>query len=71
VGATHGGVVMKKKVKNEDQLSLFETNEPEEIKKPNVVDFARARFDQNPEMTQEEYKRWITFLVNVSLKSID
>jgi hypothetical protein len=57
--------------KDEAQLSLFENNEPEPKKKPSVVDFARARFEQNPEMTQEEYKRWIKFLVNVSLKSMD
>jgi len=53
------------------QLSLFETNEPEVKRKPNLVDFARARFEQNPDMDQEEYKRWIRFLVNASLRSMD
>ena len=64
---------MRKPQKNEAQLSLFENNEPlPSNKKPTtIVDFARARFEQNPDMDQEEYKRWIKFLIHTSLKSMD
>jgi hypothetical protein len=64
----------RRKEKDLRQLSLFESNEPPpEIlsnpkKEPTVVDFVRARFEANPEMNQEEYKRWIKILVNSSLK---
>ena len=37
-------------------------------KKPSVVDFVRARFEANPNMDPEEYKRWIKILINSSLK---
>ncbi len=62
---------MRKAEKNEDQLSLFESNEPPPAKKSSIVDFARARFEANPDMDQEEYKRWIKFLVNNSLRSME
>ena len=62
---------MRKHEKNEAQLSLFESNEPPPTKKPSIVDFARARFEQNPNMTQEEYKKWIKFLVTHSLRTLD
>lgn len=35
-----------------------------------VLDFVKARFEHGPEMTQEDYKRWIKILVHNSLKSI-
>lgn len=66
---------MTKKAKaREVQLSLFEPNEPvlpELPKNPTVLDFVKARFEHGPDMTQEEYKRWIKILINSSLKSID
>jgi hypothetical protein len=37
-------------------------------KAPSVVDFVRARFEANPNMDPEEYKRWIKILINSSLK---
>ncbi len=66
----------RKKEVNKAQLSLFETNEPHPLdeffpkKEPTVLDFVKARFENGPEMTQEEYKRWIKILINNSLKSI-
>jgi hypothetical protein len=76
---------MMRKEKNETQLSLFENLElpPEEStsdslfsspkprKKASILDFARARFEQDKPMDQEEYKKWIKFLIHHSLKSID
>jgi len=59
---------------------LFETdsspNSEEKIKEalpknPTVLDFIKARFEHGPDMTQEEYKRWIRVLVNHSLKRLD
>lgn len=64
----------------EFQLSLFSEEEiPEETrpknkepeKDPNVIDFIRARYEHGPEMTQEEYKRWIRILVNSSIKRLE
>ena len=69
-----GGVVMSKPYRDEAQLSLFEEpNEPFPItpKKPTVLEFVRARFEHGPDMTQEEYRRWIKILITNSLKSID
>jgi hypothetical protein len=64
--------MVKKKYKDDAQLSLFESNEPTPTKEPTtVLEFVRARFEKGPEMTQEEYKRWIKILVNNSLKSMD
>ena len=71
---------MRKKEKNTAQLSLFEeenTPEPSETPTPtlkptsSVLDFARKRFEQNPNMDQEEYRRWIRFLVNASIKRME
>ena len=62
---------MKKQEKNEAQLSLFESNEPPPCKKPSIVDMARSRFEQNSTMNQEEYKKWIKYLINYSLRSMD
>jgi len=63
----------QKKRPLETQLSLFET--PETTSTPaeptTVLDFVRARFEHGPEMTQEEYQRWIKILIHNSLKSID
>ncbi len=65
---------MKRHQANSAQLSLFEPNEepaPLPQKKPSIVDFARARFEQEDKpMTQEEYKKWIRFLVNNCFKSM-
>lgn len=61
----------KKKEKNELQLSLFEEADLAKLKEPTVLEFIRARFDHGPEMTQEEYKRWIKILVNKSIRSMD
>lgn len=49
--------MVQKKLK-EVQLSLFET-QPE----PSVLEFIKARFENGPEMSEEEYKRWIRILV--------
>ena len=62
----------KKIVPQEVQLSLFE--EPIESKppeKPSVLELVRARFEYGPEMTPEEYKRWIKILVNNSIKGME
>ncbi len=62
----------KKIQPQEVQLSLFEdTQEPQPLSKPTVLDFVRARFEYGPDMNQEEYKRWIKILINNSLKSMD
>ena len=71
--------MVKRKEKNDAQLSLFESNEPLPTlvphpptqtppKEPSVVDFVRAQFERNPDMTQEEYKRWIRILVQSSIR---
>jgi len=65
-------MVQKKHPLKETQLSLFEESPPEKPSEPTtVLDFVRARFEHGPEMTQEEYKRWIKILIHNSLKSID
>ena len=65
---------MRKKENNHAQLSLFECNDPPPVTKPSepttVLDFVRARFEHGPDMTQEEYKRWIKILISSSLRSI-
>ena len=62
---------MKKKIKNEEQLLLFEDH-PSHVKaeQPTMMEFIKARVDYGPEMTQEEYKRWIKILIHHSLKSM-
>jgi hypothetical protein len=61
----------RKQQQHVDQLSLFESNEPViPVKEPTVLEFVRARFEHGPDMTQEEYKRWIKVLVNHSIKSV-
>jgi hypothetical protein len=67
----------------EAQLSLFEANPSEPgpgesssfqtppRKDATVLDFLKARFESGPEMSQEEYRRWIKVLVNRSLKRLD
>ncbi len=62
---------MKKQQKNEAQLSLFEENNEAPLHKPTVLEFVRARFEYGPEMTQEEYKRWIKILIHHSLRSME
>jgi len=71
---------MSRKTTSARQLSLFDqTPEPlsdEKIKEslpknPTVLDFIKARFEHGPDMTQEEYKRWIRVLVNHSLKKLE
>jgi hypothetical protein len=75
---------MSRKTTSPLQLSLFEqtTSNPNEKtsedrikealpKNPTVLDFIKARFEHGPDMTQEEYKRWIRVLVNHSLKRLD
>ncbi|NDG84396.1 MAG: hypothetical protein EBX52_05070 [Proteobacteria bacterium] len=67
---------MNKAIKQEAQLSLFETPEPEnpvaikEVKKPTMIDLLRYRFE-NGEIQPEDYKKWIRFLVQNSFKSIE
>jgi len=63
----------KKQFKDEAQLNLFEeAHEPFPLKKPTtVLDFVRARFEHGPEMSPEEYKRWIKILINSSLKKLE
>ena len=60
----------------EQQLSLFESKTPEygekqNQEKPSIFEFIRARLDHGPEMTQEEYKRWIKILVQHSIKRME
>jgi len=65
---------MNKKRHAELQLSLFEPEPrplPELPKNPTVLEFIRARFEHGPDLTEEEYKRWIKILVNHSLKRMD
>lgn len=68
---------MRKQKSTDAQLSLFEAYEPEPapftapVKNATVLDFLKARFENGPEMTQEEYKRWIKVLVNRSLKRLE
>jgi hypothetical protein len=71
---------MSRKTASARQLSLFdqipEKSSEEKIrealpKNPTVLDFIKARFEHGPDMTQEEYKRWIRVLVNHSLKRLD
>ncbi len=66
-----------KKAAEARQLSLFEP-EPESFpepdfhpEKPTVLEFVRARFENGPEMTPEEYRRWIRILIHHSLKRMD
>lgn len=62
----------KPQLKDQTQLSLFEDYEIPTIKEPTtVLDFVKARFEHGPEMTQEEYKRWIKILINSSLKKLE
>ena len=71
---TGGAQPMRRKHQSELQLSLFEPEPktlPELPKNPTVLEFIRARFEHGPDMTQEEYKRWIKILVNHSLKRMD
>jgi hypothetical protein len=69
--------MVKRNVKNDAQLSLFENNEPlpktpliesSPAHEPSVVEFIRAQFERNPEMTPDEYKRWIKILVQSSIR---
>ncbi|MBS1959135.1 MAG: hypothetical protein JST80_06685 [Bdellovibrionales bacterium] len=66
---------MKKLARDDRQLSLFESNESPPTEKPatptTVLDFVRARFEHGPEMTPEEYRRWIKILIHNSLKSME
>jgi hypothetical protein len=62
---------MRKQEKNSAQLSLFDDQEKVETTEPTVLQFIRARFEHGPEMTQEEYKRWIKILINHSLKRME
>jgi hypothetical protein len=59
---------MKKATKNEAQLSLFESNDPPSARKPTMIDLLRDRFE-NEEIKQEDYKKWIRFLVQNSFRS--
>lgn len=69
---------MRKRQSADAQLSLFEVSKPDTTpfnttpkKDATVLDFLRSRFENGPEMTQEEYRRWIKVLVNRSLKRLD
>jgi hypothetical protein len=77
---------MRKRHRNEAQLSLFDQSEPQaeprskpqsegrfippDTQEPTVLEFIRARFEHGSDMTPEEYKRWIKILVNHSLKRL-
>ncbi len=61
---------MRKRQSSEAQLSLFEPPPHPETQEPTVLEFIRARFEHGPDMTPEEYKRWIKILVNHSLKRL-
>jgi hypothetical protein len=69
---------MRKKHQNDAQLSLFESNElPEPAPTPvyptptTPLEFVKARFERGPDMTPEEYKRWIKILINISVKRME
>ena len=66
---------MRKKHSHPDQLSLFETptesDSPPSNKEMSSIDRAMVRFEQNPNMNQEEYKRWIKHLIRCSLRSME
>lgn len=49
------------------QLSLFE---PPQADVSTLFDFVKARLDYGPEMTPEEYQRWIKILIHQSLKTL-
>lgn len=60
----------------EVQLSLFEvasetptqkSNPVGEMKPPTMLDLLRDRFEDT-EMSQEEYRKWIRYLVHASFK---
>ena len=57
----------------EVQLSLFdqhpESGEVSTLSKPAMIDLLKDRFE-NTEMSQEEYRKWIRYLVNASFKTI-
>ena len=60
---------MRKEVQREHQLSLFESSEPPPPM--NEVEVAIAQFERSPDMSPEEYKRWIKQLIHNSLKSME
>jgi hypothetical protein len=59
------------------QLSLFEPT-PETLEQaaqsnpsngaPSVLELVKARLEHGPEMTPDDYKRWIRILVQASIK---
>lgn len=69
----------------EQQLSLFEEVKPHELytnqghaqqgradqPPPSPLEFVRARFEKTENMTPEEYKKWVRFLVNWSVRNSD
>jgi hypothetical protein len=60
-------------IEDHRQLSLFGI--PAEPEQPQaqvstLFDFVKARLDYGPDMTPEEYQRWIKVLIHHSLKSI-
>jgi hypothetical protein len=70
-------------IEDHRQLSLFGiTAEPEapvaaapsppepQAQVSTLFDFVKARLDYGPDMTPEEYQRWIKVLIHHSLKSI-
>ena len=58
----------------DQQLSLFENHEPIPTQKnsrpPTVLDFIRDRFENGPDMTQEEYRQCVRLLVTSCFKRI-
>jgi len=68
--------MVQRKRKDDTQLSLFEDNPSTKQKSvpsslTTAVDFVRARFEQNPDMTEEEYRRWIRVLVQSSIRRME
>lgn len=59
-----------------EQLSLFSTD-PKDVETAtsrqvtSVLDLVRARFEHGPEMTQDDYKRWVKILVLSSIKRME
>lgn len=62
--------LFSKELLQPEQPSLFENIESIPEKVPTVLDFIKARYEYGPEMTPEEYKRWIKILVNSSIKRL-
>ena len=68
----------KRKFYDDRQLSLFDVEKPAEswtetpaervYTEPSPIELIRARFEKSTDMSPEDYKKWIKFLVNWSVR---